>query len=125
MADTLSLGHQISLYFHLFNLTVYLYIENVQASNYGDRNHQEQGDVESQLAEVINHTAERGGNVVIPSFALERSQELLHDIGVVLTRREIPEATVYLDSPLARKLTEVFIKHAAELKDVEVDEEDV
>jgi len=62
---------------------------------------------------------------VIPSFALERSQELLHDIGVLLTRREIPEATVYLDSPLARKLTEVFIKHAAELKDVEVDEDEL
>jgi metallo-beta-lactamase family protein len=65
---------------------------------------------------------QRGGNVVIPSFAVERSQELLHDIGVLLARREIPEATVYLDSPLARKVTQVFIKHAGELEDVEVDE---
>ncbi len=64
----------------------------------------------------------RGGNVVIPSFAVERSQELLHDIGVLLARREIPEATVYLDSPLARKVTEVFVKHAAALEDVEADE---
>jgi len=65
---------------------------------------------------------ERGGNVVIPSFAVERSQELLHDIGVLLARREIPEATVYLDSPLARKVTEVFIRHQDALSEVEVDE---
>ena len=64
----------------------------------------------------------RGGNVVIPSFAVERSQELLHDIGYLLAQREIPEANVYLDSPLARKATEVFIKHASALQDVEVDE---
>ena len=63
--------------------------------------------------------------MVIPAFALERSQELLHDIGVLLTRREIPEATVYLDSPLARRVTEVFIRHAGELEDVEGEEADL
>ncbi|WP_436717584.1 MBL fold metallo-hydrolase [Roseiconus lacunae] len=65
----------------------------------------------------------RGGNVVIPSFAVERSQELLHDIGFLLAEGEIPQANVYLDSPLARRATEVFIKYAGELEDVEVDEE--
>lgn len=64
----------------------------------------------------------RGGNVVIPSFAVERSQELLHDIGVLLKNGEIPEATVFLDSPLARKVTEVFIKYSKEMEDIEVDE---
>jgi len=76
----------------------------------------------ASLRKELKEGLGRGGNVVIPSFAVERSQELLHDIGVLLARREIPEATVYLDSPLARKVTEVFIKHAGELKDVEVDE---
>ena len=56
------------------------------------------------------------------SFAVERSQELLHDIGVLLSRREIPDAMVFVDSPLARKVTQVFIRHAASLEDVEVDE---
>ena len=65
----------------------------------------------------------RGGNVVIPSFAVERSQELLHDIGYLLSEGEIPNADVYLDSPMARRATEVFIKHAGALHDVEVDEE--
>ncbi len=64
----------------------------------------------------------RGGNVVIPSFAVERSQELLHDIGVLLADGEIPDADVYLDSPLASKVTKVFIKHAPALEDIAVDE---
>ncbi len=63
---------------------------------------------------------ERGGNVVIPSFAVERSQELLHDIGYLLATEQIPDAKVYLDSPLALKATEVFIKYAADFEDVEV-----
>ncbi len=63
---------------------------------------------------------ERGGNIVIPSFAVERSQELLHDIGVLLANGEIPKATVFLDSPLASKVTDVFVKHAAHLEDVAV-----
>ncbi|MEO1615890.1 MAG: MBL fold metallo-hydrolase [Planctomycetota bacterium] len=75
--------------------------------------------IRDQLVEALG----RGGNVVIPSFAVERSQELLHDIGYLLSEGEIPDANVYLDSPLARKATEVFIKHAGALQDVEVDEE--
>lgn len=73
----------------------------------------------------LTRALSRGGNVVIPSFAVERSQELLHDIGVLLANKEIPEATVFLDSPLARKVTEVFIKHAAALQDIDVDEDEL
>jgi len=79
----------------------------------------------ANLREELKRGLERGGNVVIPSFAVERSQELLHDIGVLLARREIPEATVFLDSPLARKATEVFIRHAPKLEDVDVPPEDL
>ncbi len=74
------------------------------------------------LRDVLTKALKRGGNVVIPSFAVERSQELLHDIGYLLTQGEIPQSDVYLDSPLAKKATEVFIKHAGALQDVEVDE---
>jgi metallo-beta-lactamase family protein len=96
----------------------------VSESTYGGRDREDYtlAGRRATLRKELTDGLERGGNVVIPSFAVERSQELLHDIGVLLSRREIPEATVYLDSPLARKVTEVFIKHAAELEDVEVDE---
>ncbi len=67
----------------------------------------------------------RGGNVVIPSFAVERSQELLHDIAVLLDSGEIPDATVYLDSPLARKATEVFIDFAGSMEDIEIESKEL
>ena len=67
----------------------------------------------------------RGGNVIIPSFAVERSQELLHDIGVLLSEGELKNATVYLDSPLARKATEVFIRYSSTMDDVAVDESEL
>ncbi|TWU45614.1 Ribonuclease [Novipirellula aureliae] len=74
------------------------------------------------LQEELTAGLKRGGNVVIPSFAVERSQELLHDIGVLLSQGLIPECDVYLDSPLAKKVTEVFVKHSKELEDIEIDE---
>ncbi|WP_372721840.1 MBL fold metallo-hydrolase [Novipirellula sp.] len=73
------------------------------------------------LQEELTLGLKRGGNIVIPSFAVERSQELLHDIGVLISSGQIPEADVYLDSPLARKVTEVFIDHAHDLDDIETD----
>jgi len=96
-------------------------------STYGDRDRDDYTLKERRatLRDELTRGLERGGNVVIPSFAVERSQELLHDIGTLLARREIPPATVYLDSPLARKVTEVFIRHAGELEDVEVPAEDL
>jgi metallo-beta-lactamase family protein len=91
-------------------------------STYGDRDRPDYT-LESRRAALRDELVEgleRGGNVVIPSFALERSQELLHDIHALLENHEIPQATVYLDSPLARKATQVFMRHATELEDVEV-----
>ncbi|NND98418.1 MAG: MBL fold metallo-hydrolase, partial [Pirellulaceae bacterium] len=74
------------------------------------------------LKTELTRALKRNGNVVIPSFAVERSQELLHDIGVLLATKAIPDCDVYLDSPLARKATEVFIKHSDELQDIAMDE---
>ncbi len=91
-------------------------------STYGDRERADytlDGRREALRKELVAGL-ERGGNIVIPSFAVERSQELLHDIGVLLANGDIPKATVFLDSPLASKVTDVFIKHAAHLEDVEV-----
>jgi len=68
----------------------------------------------------INRALQRGGNLVIPAFAVERSQELLHDIGLLIKNGDINPQMVFLDSPLARKVTSVFKRHAAELQDVEL-----
>ena len=93
-------------------------------STYGDRDRDDYTLAKRREALQVELTRglERGGNVIIPSFAVERSQELLHDIGVLLHNGEIPPCDVYLDSPLARKATEVFIKHSKQLQDIEMDE---
>ena len=93
-------------------------------STYGDRDRDDytletrRGHIRDELIRGL----ERGGNVVIPSFAVERSQELLHDIGWLLSHGEIPKCTVFLDSPLAAQVTKVFIKHADSLDDIAMDE---
>ena len=84
----------------------------VMESTYGDRNHEvTEFDYAQSLAEVIEDTMARGGNVIIPSFAVGRTQELLYFIreikeqGLVHTRPDFP---VYIDSPLAREATRIF-----------------
>lgn len=96
-------------------------------STYGNRERADYtlaGRREALRKELVDGLA-RGGNIVIPSFAVERSQELLHDIGVLLAHGEIPDATVYLDSPLASKVTDVFIRYAHTLEDVDVPEDEL
>ncbi|WP_332686981.1 MBL fold metallo-hydrolase [Devosia sp.] len=68
----------------------------------------------------INTALARGGNLVIPAFAVERSQELLHDIGVLIKGGEIDPRLVFLDSPLASKVTGVYRKYARMFDDVEL-----
>lgn len=98
----------------------------ISESTYGNRDRDDY--TLAKRREAIRDELVRGlsrrGNVVIPSFAVERSQELLHDIAVLLNSGEI-DATVYLDSPMARKATEVFIKHADAMEDIEIDESQI
>jgi metallo-beta-lactamase family protein len=92
----------------------------ISESTYGDRTRADytlEGRREALRRELVAGL-ERGGNIVIPSFAVERSQELLHDIGALLADGSIPKATVFLDSPLASKVTQVFVDHADHLEDV-------
>jgi len=90
-------------------------------STYGDRVHQKQEDAKKMIADVINSTKKAGGNIVIPSFALERSQEVLYYINELLLADAIPPLTVFLDSPMASRITKVFQKHR-ELYDKEMTE---
>ena len=96
-------------------------------STYGDRERDDYT-LEARRAALKNELVDglkRGGNVVIPCFAVERSQELLHDIGVLLANDELPPATVYLDSPLAGRVTEVFVRHAHTLEDIDIPEDEL
>jgi metallo-beta-lactamase family protein len=93
-------------------------------STYGDRDRDDYTleKRREMLRKELVRGLSAGGNVVIPAFAVERSQELLHDIGVLLAEGEIPHTTVFLDSPLAKAVTEVFIKYSHTLDDISVDE---
>ncbi|MGI9437548.1 MAG: MBL fold metallo-hydrolase [Geminicoccaceae bacterium] len=93
-------------------------------STYGDRE-REDATVEQRRASLkreILDAHEAGGNLLIPAFAVERTQELLHDIGVLMAEGQIPPKTVFLDSPLANNATKVFVEHAATLDDIAIDE---
>ncbi|MEZ5932551.1 MAG: MBL fold metallo-hydrolase [Alphaproteobacteria bacterium] len=96
-------------------------------STYGDRE-REDATVEQRrqaLRREIIDAHEAGGNLLIPAFAVERTQELMHDIGVLMAARQIPPMTVFLDSPLANNATKVFIEHASTLDDIDMDEADL
>jgi metallo-beta-lactamase family protein len=88
-------------------------------STYGDRVHHGRDDTKKMIAEVINSTTKTGGKIIVPSFALERSQELLYYINELLIENAIPQITVFLDSPMAASITKVFKKHR-ELYDKEM-----
>ena len=90
-------------------------------STYGDRVHKGPEDTKKLIGEVINSTIQAGGNIVVPSFALERAQELLYFINELRLEKAIPHLTVYLDSPMASRITKVFKRHR-ELYDKEMTE---
>lgn len=88
-------------------------------STYGDRVHTTVEDTKEQLCDAVNKTVRAGGNIVVPSFSIERSQEVLYYLNQLLMEDRIPHITTFLDSPMAVKVTEVFKKHP-ELYDAEM-----
>jgi metallo-beta-lactamase family protein len=90
-------------------------------STYGDRVHRGRGDIKAEIAEVINATRAAGGNIIVPSFALERSQEMLYYVNELIAEDKIPHLMVFLDSPMASSITKVF-KHHSDLFDEEMRE---
>jgi len=83
----------------------------IMESTYGNRFHDPIGDLRNQLKQVINDTFDRQGSVVIPSFAFGRAQELIYVLHELYDAGEVPRLPVYVDSPLATNLTEVFGEH--------------
>jgi metallo-beta-lactamase family protein len=79
-------------------------------ATYGDREHPT-GSVTDELADVINRTAKRGGAVVIPAFAVDRTQLLMYYLRELLEQKRIPQLPVYVDSPMAISVTDMYARH--------------
>lgn len=90
----------------------------VLEATYGDRDRPaaDEAGRRAALASEVRDAMAAGGNLVIPSFAVERSQEVIHDLLVLSRRRQIPAVRIFLDSPLAHRATDVFRRHARELE---------
>jgi len=80
-------------------------------STYGGRNHASIEEAEEVLARTVRATAARKGKIIIPSFALERTQEVVYFLSRLIRENRIPELPIYVDSPLAADITEVFRRH--------------
>ena len=94
----------------------------VMESTYGDRSHGDRPDYVSMLAEVIQHTFDRGGSVIIPSFAVGRTQEMLYFIRQIKAEGRVhghDNFKVYVDSPLANEATTIFNEHIYDCFDEE------
>lgn len=91
---------------HLFKEADYAVME----ATYGNREHGEGEDTLGKLADIIISTKKAGGNVVIPTFAIGRAQELLYDLNELVQQKRIPALPIYLDSPMAANITRVFEK---------------
>jgi metallo-beta-lactamase family protein len=83
----------------------------IMESTYGNRDHDSVDGARSQLAEVVSQTAARGGRVLIPAFAVGRTQEILYDLHGLSREGRIPKIPIFIDSPLASDVTAVFEMH--------------
>lgn len=97
-------------------------------STYGNRLHEPYFDSEKKLERIINETYKRGGAVIIPSFAVGRTQQLVFTLHKLMVARDIPQLPVFVDSPLAINATSVFRLHPeaydAEIRDFMLHEGD-
>lgn len=83
----------------------------IMESTYGNRLHQPVGPVKQKLARLVKRTAARGGRIIVPAFAVERTQQLVMLLHQLTQEKQIPELPIFVDSPLATKVTDAFRKH--------------
>lgn len=83
----------------------------IMESTYGGREHDPYPDMEKQLRDVILSTVERGGNVIVPAFAVGRTQHLVYILNKLFHEGEIPDIPIFVDSPLAVNVTDIFRLH--------------
>lgn len=99
----------------IFEEADYVFVE----STYGDRVHTSVEDTKEQLCDAVNTTYAAGGNIIVPSFSIERAQEVMYYMNELLMEDRVPNIMTFLDSPMAVRVTEVFKKHP-ELYDAEM-----
>jgi len=83
----------------------------IMESTYGNRQHEPVVDLKPKLKQVLVDTYDRGGTIMIPSFAFGRTQELLYFLHELYMEDDVPHFPVYVDSPLATNITRVFVEH--------------
>lgn len=84
----------------------------IMESTYGDRLHADEGAVLDKLADIVSRTAARGGKIIAPAFAVGRTQQIVLLLNQLMRDRRIPSIPVFVDSPLAVNVTDVFRKHS-------------
>ncbi|MFA7685878.1 MAG: MBL fold metallo-hydrolase, partial [Candidatus Gracilibacteria bacterium] len=80
----------------------------ISECTYGNRLHAALQTIEQDLAVIVNDVCKKGGKLIIPSFALERAQEVIYYLNILHKKKAIPEIPIYVDSPLSTNVTEVF-----------------
>lgn len=85
----------------------------IMESTYGDRLHRSWQDTWEEMREVLTHAKSNQGNVLIPAFAVGRTQELLYEFGRHYDKWELADWTIFLDSPMAIETTEIYARHTA------------
>jgi metallo-beta-lactamase family protein len=89
----------------------------IMESTYGNRLHQPVGPVKKKLANLVNRTVQRGGHIVMPAFAVGRTQQVVMLLHELINEKAIPDLPIFVDSPLAVNVTDVFRKHEEEWDD--------
>jgi metallo-beta-lactamase family protein len=87
----------------------------ITESTYADRVHPPADDIEAHLLRIITSVAARGGRVIIPAFALGRTQTLLYFLNRLYNAGKLPDVPVYVDSPLSKQITSIYAAHLHEL----------
>lgn len=89
----------------------------IMESTYGDRDHEKPPDLEAAIGQIVNDAARAGGNLLVPTFAIERPQELIWYLNRLLRAKRIPRLMVFLDSPMAVDATQVYERNRPLLDD--------
>ena len=85
----------------------YIFLE----STYGNRRHENQAVAMDELVDIVHGAIERKGKIIIPSFAIERAQELVYFLHLLVDQKKIPQIPIYVDSPMAANATGIFQLH--------------
>ncbi len=86
----------------------------IMESTYGNRLHQPIGPVKNKIAAIVKRVCARGGHIIVPAFAVERTQQLILLLHELIDAKQVPDLPIFVDSPLAVAVTDVFKKHTEE-----------